>query len=97
MQQVGGTEALNSADSTLGLPDGDDDGGDNDDGGDDGDDDYDNDDDADDDDGGDDDDDGDDMEGHLSNDGRSCERQSAEYSTQSCLILSGTHNSNPLF
>ena len=49
-----------------------------------------------------DDDDGDDMEGHLSNDGRSCERQSgcsssAEYSTQSCLILSGTHNSNPLF
>ena len=56
--------------------------------------------DGDDDDG--DDDDGDDMEGHLSNDGRSCERQSgssssAEYSTQSCLILSGAHNSNPLF
>ena len=43
-----------------------------------------------------------DMEGQLSNDGRSCERQSgcsssAEYSNQSCLILSGTHNSNPLF
>ena len=42
------------------------------------------------------------MEGQLSNDGRSRERQSgcsssAEYSNQSCLILSGTHNSNPLF